>query len=121
MIIFFASVVRSPRNWRFADPSFHTPPLAMQRTKYVAFHIRRGDFQHKWVKISAEEILQLTEALIPGPRHERVAYIATDEQNLSFSTHSEMLSRKCAFSLILSKIMNSPYGTAKQPLWYGNR
>lgn len=71
---------------RRADPSggLHLPLSSMQRTQYVAFHIRRGDFQHKWVKIPAEEILALTEPLIPGTRSERVAYIATDEKNATF-------------------------------------
>ena len=66
-----------------ADPSVTLPYRSMQRTKYVAFHIRRGDFQHKWVKIPAEEILALTLCLVPD-RARRVAYIATDEQNSSF-------------------------------------
>ena len=68
-----------------ADPAVSLPLQTMQRTNYVAYHIRRGDFQHAWVKIPAEEILQLTKSLIPGPLSERVVYIATDEtKNTSF-------------------------------------
>ena len=68
------------------DPTGHhrVPFTSLQRTQYVAFHVRRGDFQHKWVKISAEEILSLTEPLIPGSRSEKDAYVATDEKNASF-------------------------------------
>ena len=40
-----------------ANPFIQLHHKSLQRTSYVAFHIRRGDFQHKWVKISAEEIL----------------------------------------------------------------
>ena len=51
--------------------------------KYVAFHIRRGDFQHKHVKIPAQEIIESTIDLIPNPA-EKIVYIATDEKNVSF-------------------------------------
>jgi hypothetical protein len=67
-----------------ADPSVALPLTSMIRTKYVAFHIRRGDFQHKWVKIPAQEILDLTTSLIPGNPKDKVVYIATDERNMSF-------------------------------------
>jgi len=53
------------------------------RGKFVAFHIRRGDFQHKHVKLPADEILSLTSHLVPNSK-ERIAYIATDEKNMSF-------------------------------------
>ena len=66
-----------------ADPGMQLPVTSMLRTGYVAFHIRRGDFQHKWVKLSAEEILKLTLSLVPD-RANRVAYIASDERNSSF-------------------------------------
>ena len=66
-----------------ADPSLSLPISTLQRTKYVAFHIRRGDFQHGWVKLPAEEILKLTGALVPD-RANRVVYIATDERNSSW-------------------------------------
>eukprot|EP01039_Chlorochromonas_danica_P010999 gene10999-12246_t len=51
--------------------------------KYVAFHIRRGDFQQKHTRLPAEEIVALTNHLVPD-RKERIAYIATDEGNRSF-------------------------------------
>jgi hypothetical protein len=51
--------------------------------EYVAFHIRRGDFQQKQTRLAAEEIAQRTAHLVPD-RARRVAYIATDERNRSF-------------------------------------
>lgn len=51
--------------------------------QYIAFHIRRGDFQQKHTRLPAEEIVQLTNALVPD-RAQRIAYISTDEGNRSF-------------------------------------
>lgn len=50
---------------------------------YVAFHIRRGDFQQTQTRRSAEKIVEQTNALVPN-RSTRIAYIATDESNRSF-------------------------------------
>mmetsp|Transcript_23528 Transcript_23528/g.39199 ORF Transcript_23528/g.39199 Transcript_23528/m.39199 type:complete len:733 (+) Transcript_23528:13-2211(+) len=50
---------------------------------YVAFHIRRGDFQQKHTRLPAEKIVQLTRKLVPDAK-KRIAYIATDERNRSF-------------------------------------
>ena len=50
---------------------------------YVAFHIRRGDFQQTQTRQSAEKIVEQTNALVPN-RSTRIAYIATDESNRSF-------------------------------------
>jgi len=50
---------------------------------YVAFHIRRGDFQQTQTRQSAEKIVEQTNALVPD-RLSRIAYIATDESNRSF-------------------------------------
>ena len=48
---------------------------------YSAMHIRRGDFQYKKTKISAEEWLNATiDVLYPG----EVVYVATDEKDRSF-------------------------------------
>ncbi len=48
---------------------------------YSSFHIRRGDFQYKQVKMSAQEILRTTrDALRDG----EMLYISTDETNHSF-------------------------------------
>jgi hypothetical protein len=49
---------------------------------YVAFHIRRGDFQYKEMKLSAEAILANVKPFIPAQT--RVVYIATDERNKTF-------------------------------------
>lgn len=51
--------------------------------QYVAFHIRRGDFQQKHTRLPAEEIVALTNHLVQD-RHKKVAYISTDEGNRSF-------------------------------------
>ena len=67
------SIVRRP-------PLPTTPPLLPQ---YVAFHIRRGDFQQKHTRLPAEQIVSLTNHLIPD-RQRLVAYISTDEGNRSF-------------------------------------
>lgn len=50
---------------------------------YVAYHIRRGDFQQKHTRLACEDILKLTMHLIPNPK-QRIVYIATDESNLTF-------------------------------------
>ena len=53
------------------------------RGRYIAYHIRRGDFQHKHVKIPAKDILDLTLHLVPHHK-DQVVYISTDEKDLSF-------------------------------------
>ena len=50
---------------------------------YVAFHIRRGDFQQKHTRLEAADIVRLTNHLVPD-RHTKVAYISTDEGNRTF-------------------------------------
>lgn len=51
--------------------------------KYVAYHIRRGDFQQTQTRLNAEEILQLTTHLVDDKKN-RVLYISTDETNRTF-------------------------------------
>jgi hypothetical protein len=51
--------------------------------QYVAFHIRRGDFQQKHTRLPAEEIVALTNHLVQD-KHKKVAYISTDEGNRTF-------------------------------------
>jgi hypothetical protein len=65
------------------DKSSLTKNSGSIRGNFVAFHVRRGDFQHKHVKLPANEILSLTSHLVRNSK-ERIAYIATDEKNLSF-------------------------------------
>lgn len=48
---------------------------------YVSFHIRRGEFQYKVVKIPAEKILENVGKFLP---EKTVAYVATDEKNKTF-------------------------------------
>ena len=50
---------------------------------FVAFHIRRGDFQQKHTRLPAEQIVALTNHLVTD-KGRKVAYIATDERNRSF-------------------------------------
>ncbi len=56
---------------------------ALAEPGYIAFHIRRGDFQQKHTRLPAETIVSYTNHLVPD-RAERIAYIATDEGNRSF-------------------------------------
>ena len=50
---------------------------------YFAYHIRRGDFQYKHTKLSAEQIYNNTKHLFP-PGVTRLLYISTDETQKSF-------------------------------------
>ena len=50
---------------------------------YHAYHIRRGDFQHKWTRLSAEDILRQSVHLL-DTTVSRLLYISTDEQNRTF-------------------------------------
>ena len=49
--------------------------------KYASFHVRRGEFQYKSVKIPAAEILENVGHHIP---QNRLIYVATDEKNKNF-------------------------------------
>ena len=53
----------------------------LEKEGYSAMHIRRGDFQYKQTKISAEEWLNATIGILQ-PRE--TVYIATDEKDRSF-------------------------------------
>lgn len=48
---------------------------------YSAFHIRRGEFQYKVVKIPADQLLANVGEFIPK---NQLTYVATDENNMSF-------------------------------------
>mmetsp|Transcript_18206 Transcript_18206/g.16498 ORF Transcript_18206/g.16498 Transcript_18206/m.16498 type:complete len:673 (+) Transcript_18206:3-2021(+) len=48
---------------------------------FTSFHIRRGEFQYKEVKISASELMHNVGHLIPS---NELLYLATDEKNKSF-------------------------------------
>jgi len=48
---------------------------------YDAFHIRRGDFQYKKTRVSAEEILQVAQDQIPKGA---TVYVGTDERQKEF-------------------------------------
>lgn len=49
--------------------------------RYIAYHIRRGDFQHKHTQIDANTILNSTRYLLPVNRDSYMIYISTDEKN----------------------------------------
>lgn len=51
--------------------------------QYFAYHIRRGDFQQKQTRLSAEKILENTLPFLDMTAG-HVVYIATDEKNSSF-------------------------------------
>lgn len=52
---------------------------------YMAYHIRRGDFQYKDTRISAEDILNTTNPIMKQyVDRTRIIYIASDERNASF-------------------------------------
>jgi len=52
---------------------------------YFAYHVRRGDFQYRDTRISAEKILGSTKHLLDAHSNRtRLIYIATDEMNSSF-------------------------------------
>ena len=48
---------------------------------YNAFHIRRGEFQYKVVKIPADQMLANVGEFIPK---DTLVYVASDEKNMSF-------------------------------------
>lgn len=55
--------------------------LAEGNGSYVAFHIRRGEFQYKVVKISGDQILENNARYLP---RDALAYVASDERNQTF-------------------------------------
>lgn len=55
--------------------------LVEGRGNYSAFHIRRGEFQYKEVKIPAEEMMANVGHLLP---ENELLFIATDEKNKTF-------------------------------------
>jgi hypothetical protein len=57
--------------------------IANAGPRYVAYHIRRGEFQQKHTRLEAAVILNNTWHLIPDKR-DRIVYIATDESDRSF-------------------------------------
>lgn len=62
---------------------FHKKEIITNSPKFIAFHIRRGDFQQKFTRLPAEKILSLTKHLIDKPK-EKIVYISTDENDRSF-------------------------------------
>ena len=51
-------------------------------TSFSAMHVRRGDFQYKKVKITAEDWYENTKDLFTDPKE--IIYIATDEKDHTF-------------------------------------
>lgn len=48
---------------------------------YDAFHVRRGDFQYKATRVSADEIYEISRDIVP---ENTTVYIGTDERNKTF-------------------------------------
>ena len=53
-------------------------------SSYIAYHIRRGDFQQKHTRLESQDIIDQSTRLIPGDPGTWVVYIATDETNRTF-------------------------------------
>jgi hypothetical protein len=58
-----------------------TKLLPTDNGTYDAFHVRRGDFQYKKTRVSAEELVAAAEAEVPKGR---TVYVATDERQKDF-------------------------------------
>ena len=58
--------------------------LLALNNSYIAYHIRRGDFQQKQTRLEAADILKSTLKLLPNNPEDWVVYIATDERNRTF-------------------------------------
>ena len=66
--------------------------------RYVAYHIRRGDFQHKNTQLSALQIIEATKHLFHGlVPSEHSVYISTDEPNLAFFDPFKAIFRRVLF------------------------
>jgi hypothetical protein len=79
-LLFFQEANKIDRNPKI---EVKTHQFTIINTEYIAYHIRRGDFQQTQTRLEAEDILQLTKELVPD-RKRRIAYISTDEGNRSF-------------------------------------
>lgn len=80
------SVEHTPKGGKLSGTDAYPPTdvrSGQVKPTYVAFHIRRGDFQQKHTRLPAEQIVSLTNHLVPD-RHTKIAYISTDEGNRSF-------------------------------------
>lgn len=53
-------------------------------SSYIAYHIRRGDFQQKHTRLESQDIVDQSMQLIPGDPKTWLVYIATDETNRTF-------------------------------------
>ena len=58
--------------------------LLSLNNSYIAYHIRRGDFQQKHTRLEAADILNSTLHLLPNNPQDWLVYIATDERNRTF-------------------------------------
>lgn len=106
--------LKSPATARFALPPWEGTD---EKTRggdtrvgatYFAFHVRRGDFQFKETRVSAESIWDTTKHLLDANRSTLI-YIATDEKDKSFFSP---FMKKPFNVLFLSDFLNSPEGRA---------
>jgi hypothetical protein len=70
--------------------------LAPVAASYVAFHIRRGEFQQTHTRWEAAAIIGKVKHLIPDSK-DRIVYISTDEHNSSFFTPFKNTFKKVFF------------------------
>jgi GDP-fucose protein O-fucosyltransferase len=71
--------------------------LLALNNSYIAYHIRRGDFQQKQTRLEAADILNITLKLLPNNPEDWVVYIATDERNRTFFREFERTFRSVRF------------------------
>ena len=71
--------------------------LLALNNSYIAYHIRRGDFQQKQTRLEAADILKSTLKLLPNNPEDWVVYIATDERNRTFFREFQRTFRSVRF------------------------
>ena len=102
LILTEASVIQQRQNQHHtqnaSDTSLKSERPLDTRTgpTFAAYHIRRGEFQQKQTRISAEQILSNTLQYVDFNRTQLV-YIATDEGNMSFFEPFRAVFKKVRF------------------------
>lgn len=74
--------------------------------EYIAYHIRRGDFQHKHTQLSAQQIIENTRHLFSKQTHLQSVYISTDEQNKTFFYPFQKIFKNVYFLNTFTKIFH---------------
>jgi GDP-fucose protein O-fucosyltransferase len=71
--------------------------LLALNNSYIAYHIRRGDFQQKQTRLEAADILNSTLKFLPNNPGDWVVYIATDERDRTFFREFQRTFRSVRF------------------------